>query len=101
MDTTVGFVYVLTNPSIPGQVKIGTTQKRPERRSAELSSATGVPEQFHVAYYRTFENATLAERLVHSILEEKGLRVGKNREFFSISAEDAQSLIEEVAQRLE
>lgn len=101
MDNTFGYVYVLTNPSIPGQVKIGMTQKRPERRSAELSAATGVPEQFHVAYYRSFEDAALAERIVHSVLEEQGLRPGSNREFFSLDAEAAQRLIDQVGERLE
>ncbi|MNR71510.1 hypothetical protein D3C71_21380 [compost metagenome] len=101
MDSRFGYVYVLTNPSIPGQVKVGQTQRRPEKRGLELSSATGVPEQFELFYYRSFADSAVAERIVHTILEEQGLRTSANREFFAATAEAAKLLIDDVAQRLE
>ena len=45
-----GWVYVLTNPAIPGRVKIGCTSRTPEIRAAELSKASAVPEPFAVAW---------------------------------------------------
>jgi hypothetical protein len=51
---TPGFVYVLINPSLPSYVKIGKTTKDPSIRAAELSSATGVPTPFYVAYEAYF-----------------------------------------------
>jgi hypothetical protein len=101
MDNTFGSVCVLTNPSLPQQVAILAAFGRPEQCGVELSGATGVPEPFHLAYYRPFENAALAERIVHSVLEEQGLRAGVRREFFGVSAVDAQGLVDQVAERLD
>ncbi|VTU42239.1 MULTISPECIES: GIY-YIG nuclease family protein [unclassified Variovorax] len=100
MDHDFGYVYVLTNPSMPGQVKVGMTRRRPERRGAELSSATGVPQQFELFYARSFEDCALAEKVVHSVLDEQGARTAKNREFFNLTPEQAKELIDKVAERL-
>ena len=35
-----GFVYVMSNKSMPGIVKVGMSTKMPEERAKELSSAT-------------------------------------------------------------
>lgn len=43
-----GWVYVLSNPCMPGIYKIGMTTTSPEVRARELSSATGVPAPFKV-----------------------------------------------------
>lgn len=45
-----GYVYILSNPSMPGLLKIGMTRFDPTRRVQELSSATGVPTQFQLIY---------------------------------------------------
>jgi len=81
---TPGFVYVLINPSIPNYVKIGKTTKDPSIRAAELSSATGVPTPFHVAYEAHFDDCDSAEIFVHTLLESKGRRLSQNREFFAV-----------------
>jgi hypothetical protein len=49
-----GFIYVLINVSMDGLVKIGKTQRDPEKRAIELSSATGVPTPFIVAFEAFF-----------------------------------------------
>ena len=46
---TPGWVYVLTNPAMPGLVKIGLTSRNPQVRAAELTQATGVPAPFVIA----------------------------------------------------
>lgn len=45
-----GYIYILYNQTANGFVKIGKTQRNPEDRSKELSSATGVPTPFTVVY---------------------------------------------------
>ena len=79
-----GYVYVLINPSLEGMVKIGKTTREPADRASELSSATGVPTAFVVAYDEYFPDASIAEEYVHTLLEHKGYRLTKNREFFTV-----------------
>jgi T5orf172 domain len=84
-----GYVYVLLNPSLPDCVKIGKTTREPATRAAELSSATGVPTPFLVAYEAYFSNCHLAETYIHTLLEAEGFRLSANREFFKIPASRA------------
>jgi hypothetical protein len=101
MSTEFGFLYALTNAAMPGHIKIGMTRRRPEERMAELSSATGVPVEFRLAYSRAFENARLAEALVHQQLEAQGLRVSQSREFFQITVRQATAAIDDVAAQMD
>jgi hypothetical protein len=84
-----GYVYVLFNPSLKGLVKIGRTARDPKGRAEELSSATGVPTPFEVAFEAYFADAVAAEQFVHATLTEKGFRRASNREFFEMSLSDA------------
>jgi hypothetical protein len=84
-----GYVYVLFNPPLRGLVKIGRTARDPKGRAEELSSATGVPTPFEVAYDAYFADADAAEQFVHATLTEKGFRRASNREFFQIALSDA------------
>jgi hypothetical protein len=43
-----GYIYVLSNPSMPGIVKVGRTFREPRARAAELSASTGVPTPFKI-----------------------------------------------------
>lgn len=89
MQTRQGFVYVLMNQSLPGCVKIGRTTRDSTVRAAELSSATGVPTPFLVAFEAYFENCEDAETYIHAVLESEGVRLASNREFFSVTASQA------------
>ena len=63
-----GWVYVLTNPAYAGLVKIGHTARDPETRAAELSSGTGVPARFAVAYAHQVKDHEALEGLAHGRL---------------------------------
>lgn len=93
MENTKGYVYVMINPSCEGLVKIGKTTKDPEERAKDLSSATGVATPFIVVYKRLFNDCSIAETLIHRLLEERGCRVNKSREFFSIDISEAIDVI--------
>lgn len=84
-----GYVYILSNPSMPGLLKIGMTRFDPTRRVQELSSATGVPTPFQLVYYREFHDCVAAELEIHSIFATKGLRYNDQREFFSVDTVEA------------
>ena len=77
-----GYIYALINPALEGLVKVGKTTTNPANRANQLSSATGVPMQFMVAYSVIVSDCDLAEKYAHGILEKKGFRVSSNREFF-------------------
>ncbi len=76
-----GFVYVLINPSMPGLLKIGRTNRSTDERLRELN-VTAVPTPFVLAYESFFDDSALAEEFVHAYLEAKGHRVSQQREFF-------------------
>jgi len=74
-----GFVYLLTNETMPGIVKIGKTRRLPENRSNELYT-TGVALPFKVRFAIYSEDMDWLEQTVHEDLEQ--LRVSSCREFF-------------------
>ena len=83
-----GYVYVLANGSMPGVVKVGKTTRNATERAKELSTSTGVPTPFIVVYEQFFEDCSVAEKHIHAMLEERGFRTARNREFFNASAND-------------
>lgn len=90
-----GIVYVLTNPSMPGLVKIGkTTRGSIEVRLSELYS-TGVPVPFECAYAGRVQDETRVERAFH--LAFGPYRINPKREFFQIEPEQAIALLEVMA----
>jgi tetratricopeptide (TPR) repeat protein len=97
---TPGYVYALINQSLPNCVKIGKTTKDPSSRATELSSATGVPTPFCVAYEAYFNDCDAAEEYIHAFFESRGVRLSTNREFFSVSSTVAINAICEAQTRL-
>lgn len=78
-------VYVLTNPAMPGIVKIGkTTQHEVEERMKQLYG-TGVPVPFDCAFACQVKDATKVEKALHVAFGNT--RLNPNREFFKIEPE--------------
>lgn len=75
-----GFVYVLSNSSMPGIYKVGCTERPPHARAEELSRATGVARRFKVVCYGECEQCKRVEGEIHTRLA--ACRVSGNREFF-------------------
>lgn len=91
------WVYVLTNRTMPNLVKIGFTEKEPDKRAKQISRSTGVPLEFSVAYAFKCFNAHALEIELHKYL--KDYRVNNDREFFHMSVEQAKDAITELGQR--
>lgn len=87
----IGFVYVLTNRSMPGCVKIGYTLDDVENRAKDISSATGVPQAFEVEFRCLTLNPDAVERIVHDALNSK--RVSDTREFFKVDVDEAVRIV--------
>lgn len=95
MIDDIGYIYILSNPTIFGMVKIGYTKKIDAGlRAAELSAPTGIPLPFRVECSWLVENPAACEARIHAKLE--ACRVSKGREFFRVTALDAEKLINEL-----
>jgi hypothetical protein len=88
-----GFIYVLSNPSMPGLIKVGSTSGPVANRVAQLNNPTSVPEPFRIEFViPVYESLRAAERKAHTALDI--YRCSKMREFFRLSPDLAQSLLE-------
>ncbi len=89
-----GIVYLLTNPVMPGLVKIGmTTQNDIDKRMKELYT-TGVPVPFECQFACRVNKSDCAriEKALHKAFEPQ--RINANREFFRINVEQARAILE-------
>jgi hypothetical protein len=94
-----GYLYILTNPTIPGLAKVGKTTREPAERVAELSAATGVASPFVLLYQHPAADCDAAEAWVHEALSARGWRHASNREFFSAPPHEIVALIAQAAQQ--
>jgi len=84
-------VYVLTNPAMPGLVKIGSTaQEEVDVRMKQLFS-TGVPVPFDCAFACRVPDAHMVERAIHHAFGNH--RINPTREFFRIEPERVISIL--------
>jgi hypothetical protein len=82
-----GYIYCLSNQSMPGLLKIGFTQRTIEERLEELASPSGVPSPFELEFCVRVHNAQGLEQKLHMELQE--YRLTTRREFFKLSNEEA------------
>jgi len=81
-----GIVYILTNPAMPGLVKIGQTTNEITNRMNELNT-TGVPFPFDCVFACEVEDCKVVENALHKAFYPN--RVNPKREFFDIDPEQA------------
>lgn len=89
-----GYIYVLTNSSMPNFIKVGYTCGTAFDRAKQLSS-TSVAYPFKVCYLARVRKPQEVEKKVHLLLD--GFRVNASREFFETSVSEAILAIESVA----
>ena len=83
----IGWIYCMSNPAMPGLVKVGQTGGDPRERAAQLYT-TGVPFEFHVEFAKRVKNYIAREKLLHDLLEKHFERPNPSREFFRCSSSD-------------
>lgn len=70
----------MSNPAMPGLLKIGRSSKEPKGdRAAELSKATGVPQPFEVEYQALVDDESREEKRLHKHFQSKRVN---GKEFF-------------------
>ena len=79
-------VYILTNESMPGYIKIGFTHGTVEDRLKQLDK-TNTPLPFERHYSAEVEDCEKEEKWLHSIFADR--RVRDKREFFKMNPEYA------------
>lgn len=87
----LGIVYVLTNPAIPGLVKIGKTARLDVQTRLNELYSTGVPVPFECAYAGRVADEAAVERAFHQAFGP--YRLNPKREFFEIEPEQAIALL--------
>jgi len=87
-----GFVYLATNPAMPGIVRAGRTQNWADDRFTKLNSA-GVPEPFSYKRSKFFVDCFIAEEKIFSDLSLAGTPC-TNKNFFKIDEKTAIAIVE-------
>lgn len=91
-SATTGIVYVLTNPAMPGIVKIGKTARESVHNRLNELYSTGVPVPFECAFAGRVDDEAKVEKAFH--LAFGPYRLNPKREFFQIEPEQAIALLE-------
>lgn len=87
----LSIVYVLSNPAMPGLVKIGhTTQQDVQIRLMQLYGS-GVPFPFKLEFACKVPNPEEVERALHQAFSPN--RINPRREFFSIESSQAIAIL--------
>lgn len=81
------YVYVLTNPAMPGLVKIGSTDKDDANERITQLYTTGVPVPFDLEYACRVDNPDEVEQAFYQAFAPQ--RVNPRREFFRIEPDQA------------
>jgi hypothetical protein len=84
---TEGWIYCLSNPSMPGILKVGMTDKTPEER-AKVLFTTGVPSPFKVEFAKKVAEPKVKEGILHKLLEKYVDKIYPRREFFRVGVEE-------------
>lgn len=85
-----GHVYVLSNPSMPGLMKVGFTTDTVVKRAEILSGVTSIPTSFQIEWScPVLGNARAVEKRAHAHLAHA--RTGK--EFFRVSLGEAKAAV--------
>jgi hypothetical protein len=87
VELDCGYVYCMSNPTMPGILKVGKTLRTPEERAKELFT-TGVALPFKIEFAKKVTDPKGKERLLHKLLEQYHTRIHPRREFFRVSSEE-------------
>ena len=102
MDSSKGYVYILTNPSFREDwVKIGKSSRPVDVRSKELDN-TAVPLPFEIYATLYTSKYDKVERQIHKQIDRlTDLRIRQNREFFNIAPAVALDIMRDIADLLD
>ena len=85
-----GYIYCFSNPSMPGILKVGMTERTPEIRlgEANVSDTWRPPTHYKIEFAKKVSNSSGKEKTLHTLLEQYTDRIHPRREFFRVSPEE-------------
>lgn len=83
----LGWIYIVSNVSLAGMVKIGQTSNPVEERVQELSQSTSIPTPFKIEAQFIVERPKDTELKIHRYLRK--FRINSRKEFFRINLDKA------------
>ncbi len=89
-----GWVYVLTNPAMPGKCKIGGTSRTATHRARELVAEYGTSAPFVIARRHAVADWFAVEQAAHRMLGDRRL---PRSELFNVSPREASRVIRAAA----
>jgi hypothetical protein len=90
---SVGYVYVMSNVSMPGLLKIGYTERPIEERLQEANQPnTWIPTPFSLELSKFVDQPQKKEATLHKIFN--AFRVNPKREFFRVEIEQVKLLFD-------
>ena len=91
-----GYSYCFSNPSMPGILKVGMTERTPEARlnEANASDTWRPPTPYKIEFAKKVSNASQKEKTLHILLEQYTDRIHPRREFFRISPEEVRKFFD-------
>lgn len=87
---TDGYIYCFSNPSMPGILKVGMTERTPEARLSEANASDTwrPPTPYKIEFAKKVSNPSQKENTLHTLLEQYTDRIHPRREFFKVSQEE-------------
>lgn len=81
-------LYIMENPRIPGEIKIGRSRD-PQERAKQLCAGNN----YRMVVKRTWGEKGFLEKTIHKKLKRRRVEEGSSVEWFRISVEQAEALI--------
>jgi hypothetical protein len=91
-----GYIYCFSNPSMPGILKVGMTERTPADRLSEANASDTwrPPTPYQIQFAKKVSNPLAKEKTIHVLLEQYTERIHPRREFFRVSPEEVQKLFD-------
>ena len=93
---TDGYIYCFANPSMPGILKVGMTERTPEARLSEANASDTwrPPTPYKIEFAKKVSNASQKEKTLHTLLEQYTDRPKARGEFFRVSPEEVRKFFD-------
>lgn len=87
-EITSDALYIMENPRLPGEIKIGRSHN-PEERAKQLSAG----QNFRIVVKRSYGEKGFLEKTLHHKLQRRRVEHGPGVEWFNVSVDQADILV--------